>query len=263
MTARSLSWGVTTSTGTWALARFNANGSLDTSFGNGGEVVNADQRPSDWRALRTSPSMRTAGSWYSATTAELWIVLARFNADGSLDTSFGSGGLVATTFGSYSSRIRGSRLPQRRYGQRRRHRDRGQKLQRHQATTSWWPATSDRPRGLTSRSPAPTSLTAGTAGTYTISVLNPDGSADTGYSGTVQITSSDPQAVLPANFTITGGTATFSATLKTAGVQSLTATDTVTSGITGSDAGITVTPAAATQFILSARRASGAGGSSA
>ena len=58
--------------------------------------------------------------------------------------------------------------------------------------------------------------------------------------------------MLPANFTITGGSATFSATLKTAGVQSLTATDTVTSGITGSDAGITVTPAAASQFLLSA-----------
>jgi hypothetical protein len=96
------------------------------------------------------------------------------------------------------------------------------------------------------------SVTAGTAGNFTISVLNPDGTPDTSYSGTVQITSSDPQAVLPANFAISGGTATFSATLKTAGLQSLTATDTVTSSITGSDAVIQVNPAAASQFVLSA-----------
>jgi hypothetical protein len=98
----------------------------------------------------------------------------------------------------------------------------------------------------------PSSVTAGTPGTYTISVFNPDGSADTGYSGTVHITSSDPKAVLPADFTITGDTATFSATLKTAGAQSLTATDTVTSGISGGDASITITPAAAAQIVLTA-----------
>ena len=95
------------------------------------------------------------------------------------------------------------------------------------------------------------SLTAGTAGTFILTTLNPDGTADTGYSGTVHITSSDPQAVLPANFTITGGTGTFSATLKTAGVQSLTATDTVTSGINGSDGSIQVNPGAATHFVIS------------
>jgi hypothetical protein len=58
--------------------------------------------------------------------------------------------------------------------------------------------------------------------------------------------------VLPANFAITGGTGTFSATLKSAGLQSLTATDTVTPGINGSDVGIVVQPAAASQFVLSA-----------
>src|SRR5262249_48321710 len=46
------------------------------------------------------------------------------------------------------------------------------------------------------------------------------------------------------------GQHTFSATLKTAGTQSLTATDTVTSTITGSQTGITVNPAAASTFVL-------------
>jgi hypothetical protein len=67
----------------------------------------------------------------------------------------------------------------------------------------------------------------------------------------VQITSSDPQAMLPAAFTITGGTATFTATLKTAGLQSLTATDMSTPAIIGSDAGIQVSPGAATHFSVS------------
>ena len=53
----------------------------------------------------------------------------------------------------------------------------------------------------------------------------------TGYTGTVHFTSSDAQAGLPANYTFTGGDAgthVFSVTLKTAGTQSITATDTVT-----------------------------------
>ena len=48
------------------------------------------------------------------------------------------------------------------------------------------------------------------------------------------------------------GKHTFSATLKTAGTQSLTATDTATARLTGTDGGITVKPAVASQFILSA-----------
>ncbi len=49
--------------------------------------------------------------------------------------------------------------------------------------------------------------------------------------GTAHFTSSDIQAVLPANYTFTGvdaGVHVFSVTLKTAGSQSITATDTVT-----------------------------------
>ena len=71
----------------------------------------------------------------------------------------------------------------------------------------------------------------------------------TGYTGTVHLTSSDAQAVLPANYTFTGadaGTHAFSVTLKTAGTQSITATDTVTVTITGTQSGITVQAGPAT-----------------
>ncbi len=42
----------------------------------------------------------------------------------------------------------------------------------------------------------------------------------------------------------------FSVTFESAGTQSVTATDTVTSSITGEDSGVTVTPAAASQFVI-------------
>ncbi len=74
------------------------------------------------------------------------------------------------------------------------------------------------------------------------------------YTGTVHFTSSDAQAVLPADYTFTGrlthGSHTFSATLKTAGEQSITATDTADGSITGSQTAITVTPAATTTLVV-------------
>jgi hypothetical protein len=99
----------------------------------------------------------------------------------------------------------------------------------------------------------PSSTTAGVAGAFTVTAKNADGTAATNYRGTVHFTSSDPQAVLPANYTFTAadpGVHTFSATLKTPGTQSLTATDTGTGSVTGTQVGITVNPAAASAFIV-------------
>ena len=82
----------------------------------------------------------------------------------------------------------------------------------------------------------------------TVTAYDAYGNVATGYTGTVSLTSSDPQAVLPSSFTFTGtdaGTHTFAVTLDTAGTQSITATDTVTSSITGTESGITVQAAAA------------------
>jgi len=57
----------------------------------------------------------------------------------------------------------------------------------------------------------------------------------TTYTGTVTFTSTDPQATLPANYTFTisnAGSQTFSFTLKTAGPQCVTATDTINPTVT-------------------------------
>src|SRR5207237_287233 len=81
---------------------------------------------------------------------------------------------------------------------------------------------------------------------FIVSALDAFANTASGYRGTVRITSSDGAAILPANHTYTvtdGGVHTFSVTLKTAAASSsITAMDTVTSSITGSQTGITVNP---------------------
>jgi hypothetical protein len=94
--------------------------------------------------------------------------------------------------------------------------------------------------------------TAGTAYNVTVTAKDPYGNTATGYTGTVTFSSSDVQAVLPSNSTLTNGTGTFSVTLKTASSnQSITARDTVTTTITGTQSSIVVNPAAASILIVS------------
>jgi hypothetical protein len=96
----------------------------------------------------------------------------------------------------------------------------------------------------------PSPISAGAAGSFTLTVKYPNGTTDSGYTGTVHFSSSDGQAGLPADYTFTGadaGVHTFSATLKTAGAESITAMD--TSGtMSGTDGGITVNPATASKM---------------
>ena len=99
----------------------------------------------------------------------------------------------------------------------------------------------------------PTGGTAGTSKTFTVTALGPNGGTDTSYTGTIQLTSTDPQVVLP-NYTFTpsnAGTHTFTVTFKTAGVQLLTATDTVNANIVGTEENIVVQPAAASVLKMS------------
>jgi ELWxxDGT repeat protein len=100
----------------------------------------------------------------------------------------------------------------------------------------------------------PASSTAGVPFTVTVTALDQFNNVVTGYTGTVHFTSSDLQATLPADYTFTtadNGMHTFSGgvTLKTAGPQTVTATDTANNSITGT-ATVTVNPAAASQFLV-------------
>jgi hypothetical protein len=93
---------------------------------------------------------------------------------------------------------------------------------------------------------APTSATAGTAFTITVTALDAFGNKATSYRGTVHFTSSDGAASLPGDYTFLAGDKgkhTFSVTLNTTGSQTITGTDTKTGSITGK-AKITVNAAA-------------------
>jgi sugar lactone lactonase YvrE len=108
----------------------------------------------------------------------------------------------------------------------------------------------------------PASVTAGSAGSLTVTALNLAGQVATGYTGTVHFTSSDGQALLPADYTLTAadqGVHTFTATLTTAGSQWLQVSDTRAPGVNGSQSGITVTPAAAASLVVSTDSATTAG----
>src|SRR5207244_534322 len=99
---------------------------------------------------------------------------------------------------------------------------------------------------------APTSATAGIAFSFSVFALDQFNNAASFYAGTVHFTSSDGQAVLPNDSTLSNGTGSFSATLKTAGNRTLTATDTSNSSITGTSNTIAVAAASATHFSVSA-----------
>ena len=93
----------------------------------------------------------------------------------------------------------------------------------------------------------PTLTTTGVASTFTVTALDANGHPATNYRGTIHFTSTDPLAVLPANYTFVAadnGVHTFSMTLKTVGMQSITATDTTTTSITGTQSGLQVNSAA-------------------
>jgi hypothetical protein len=100
----------------------------------------------------------------------------------------------------------------------------------------------------------PSSITAGSPFTVMLMAVDAYGNLANNYSGTVHFTTSDPEPVLPADYTFISGTPDqhpFSVTLVTAGTQSLTATDTVTSSLTATANGVVVNPAAASSLNIS------------
>jgi uncharacterized delta-60 repeat protein len=103
----------------FALARYNANGTLDTSFGSGGKVTTAffsSINPADeddviFNVLTQADSKLVAtGYVYNPTNGKYDMALARYDVNGTLDSSFGTGGKVITDFAgdndfSYDSAI--------------------------------------------------------------------------------------------------------------------------------------------------------------
>lgn len=84
----------------FALARYNSNGSLDTTFDDDGKVTSEES----FGGFAYGVAVQADGKIVAAGMANFWDswALARYNTDGTLDTTFGVDGLVTTDF-SYAS----------------------------------------------------------------------------------------------------------------------------------------------------------------
>jgi uncharacterized delta-60 repeat protein len=90
-----------------AVARFNTDGTLDTTFGGTGIVVTdfgAEELADDF-VIQANGKIILAGIITSAGESDF--LLARYNSDGSLDTSFGSNGKLTTDFGNSAESVSG------------------------------------------------------------------------------------------------------------------------------------------------------------
>mgnify|MGYP006275055707 CR=1 FL=1 len=81
------------------LVRYTTQGTLDTSFGNNGNVSTDFDGKTDWAqdlAIQSDGKLIVAGYNFSAAAADF--ELARYNSDGSLDISFSDDGKLTTDF---------------------------------------------------------------------------------------------------------------------------------------------------------------------
>jgi uncharacterized delta-60 repeat protein len=228
------------------LARFNTNGSLDTTFGTQGFVP-----------LAIGPFGITVDS------SQRFVVggnmsLERLNLDGTADTTFGSGGVVTAglpgTHGDGLAIYPSTGTDSADFG----------KIAVVGATGSlggngfmvarFLPsAPASAPSFVVS---APSSATAGAPFSVTVTDTDASGNVLTNYSGTVDfadLASLDPQAVLPANYTFTAadqGVHTFTVTFYKATDQALFVADTATPGMNGRQVSIQVNPGPVAQIFL-------------
>ena len=86
-----------------AVARYNTDGSLDPTFGSAGVTITPAGELAAAFAVAIQPDGRivVAGQVHFNTIAyDDWLIL-RYNTDGSLDNTFGSGGMINTDFGTF------------------------------------------------------------------------------------------------------------------------------------------------------------------
>jgi uncharacterized delta-60 repeat protein len=95
----------------FALARYNIDGSLDTTFGSTGKVTTDIGGIDDYAhavARQGDGKIVAAGYSYNRTNYNSTFALVRYNMDGSLDTAFGTNGKVITAIGNSNVGVPGS-----------------------------------------------------------------------------------------------------------------------------------------------------------
>jgi uncharacterized delta-60 repeat protein len=93
---------VTANTSDFGLARYNPDGSLDSSFDTDGKVITDFGSDEQGHAITLQPDGRIVVAGHNGNGSNYDFALARYNSDGSLDTSLDSDGKVITDFGSNS-----------------------------------------------------------------------------------------------------------------------------------------------------------------
>jgi uncharacterized delta-60 repeat protein len=87
----------------FALARYNADGTLDGTFGDNGVVIAALSSRNDYAsgvAIQADGAILVAGSAWAGRGPGRVFALVRYLTDGTLDPTFGSSGIVRTNFTS-------------------------------------------------------------------------------------------------------------------------------------------------------------------
>src|SRR5581483_10558079 len=82
------------------LIRYNGDGSLDTSFGNGGKVLTDFGSDDNANAVALDSAGRIVVAGYAYNGSNYDFAVARYNTIGGLDTTFGTGGMVLTSIGA-------------------------------------------------------------------------------------------------------------------------------------------------------------------
>jgi uncharacterized delta-60 repeat protein len=229
----------------FALARYTSDGSLDGSFGSDGLLTTAfpgfPQAQALDMGLQPDGRILVAGGAYANDGSEQF-ALARYDSDGNLDDSFGTGGLVTTSFSGirYVEAAAVTVQPNGRivaagYA------GAGNGVARYQG---------DAPVTTHLEVSPPFEVTAGQPFDVTVRAVDDNGNVVPDYTGTITLTSTDPRAPVLGSHTFTttdGGMYTFSAVqLFTAGPQSLFADD----GYRTGEADLAVDPGLAVALVL-------------
>jgi uncharacterized delta-60 repeat protein len=89
--------------GDFALARYSGNGSLDSSFGNGGVVTTTIGLYARSGGVIIQPDGKIVAAGDNHDGTKNTFALARYTITGSLDSNFGNNGVVTTSIGSYAA----------------------------------------------------------------------------------------------------------------------------------------------------------------
>ena len=83
-----------------SIVRYNANGTLDNTFGSNG-IVRITERSQNFDNIAFALAIQQNGKILTAGTRNGTFAISRYNSNGTIDTSFGTNGVVITAIGNY------------------------------------------------------------------------------------------------------------------------------------------------------------------